>query len=101
LGSPLKALFALLVALALVVFVCTDVAYADDFEPPLEDPHFAPDPGPQPIRMDKPKAIMPEDPLELEQDDESEDDSKRQSGHKNPKNAPTAKREYHRKMMLR
>lgn len=111
-GSPLKTLVALVMVLAMLAFVYTAYATADDESftapAPLEEMSFRkagteqPAPPPPPLRMDRPKAIMPEESVELVLGDESENDSKNKSGRKNPQNTPTtAKREYHRKMMQR
>ena len=103
-GSPLKTFVALLVMLALVVFVCADT-YADiQLIVEETEPYYQPQPDIKERRLDtKLEAIIPEEPMRLERDDESGEDAKGQRGRKDPKNAQsiTQKREYHRKMMLR
>ena len=52
--SPLKTLFALIVVLALISFVCTDVAYAVEIKPEVKGTYFEPTPDPKPPKEANP-----------------------------------------------
>ena len=99
----MKAFFALLRIVTLLVFVFTEAYAVDEIqtEPDCGIPYYARDEK-KPVKVDnKPVAILPEDPVTLELGDENGEDNKGKGGRKTPGNTPTQKPDYHRKMMYR
>ena len=103
-GNSLRPIVALLLIVAFVAFICVD-AYAISIQPETkEGPYFEPQSEIGEPRIGaKEKAILPEEPVTLELDNDSGEDDKSQRGRRSPDNNPTTtrKREFHRKMMYR